>query len=318
MNTDKDNRSVKPRITHCGHGEKQLTLEGRIVFLYHAGIIPERFSDCKVTTLMLRTFLLTLLLVSISPPVQAEGEHARGEILSAYKSAATFATLDMGLQLSLDDQWYTYWRTPGDAGLAPVMDWTGSDNVKDVKILWPTPKRFTAFDMYSFGYDGTVILPLQVTPKKTGEAVTLKLKLDIVTCHEICIPQTLRLKRIIPAGNAERSDERQALTKAKDLLPSPENTKTLGMDTAVLGKDSIVVTAFAKEGFSSTTDLFVEAPGVIVTAIPDAIPSSGDGKRALIKMAGPEGVDLSKELSGKTVTITLSNESGAVERPFSF
>ena len=39
--------------------------------------------------------------------------------------------------------WKTYWRYPGDSGVPPRFDFSGSENLKDAKVLCPAPQRFT-------------------------------------------------------------------------------------------------------------------------------------------------------------------------------
>jgi DsbC/DsbD-like thiol-disulfide interchange protein len=38
--------------------------------------------------------------------------------------------LVVGIQLRMDDGWKTYWRNPGDSGVPPQFDWSGSKNLK--------------------------------------------------------------------------------------------------------------------------------------------------------------------------------------------
>lgn len=280
-------------------------------------IIPESPTHGKAAQLMIRILPLFLLLIFFSSSAYADEEHARARLISAYDGAGSFAALEMGLELSLDDQWYTYWRMPGDVGLAPVIDWSKSENVQNVEISWPAPKRFTAFDMHSFGYDGTVVLPFKVMPVKTGEAVNLTVKLDIVVCHEICIPQTVMLEKNVPKGPAVKTPERTILTRAVSSLPSAKNTKELGIDTAVLGKDGITVIAYSKSGWGPSTDMFIDSKDTVLTSVPEVIEQSEGGK-SVIRIKSPEGVDLASVLLGKKVVIVLHNGENSLEREVSF
>src|SRR5690349_24665649 len=47
-----------------------------------------------------------------------------------------------GVEIKLGRGWKTYWRYPGDSGVPPRFDFSGSSNVKAVNVLWPTPHRF--------------------------------------------------------------------------------------------------------------------------------------------------------------------------------
>ncbi|HCX68676.1 MAG TPA: hypothetical protein DHK64_14410, partial [Rhodobiaceae bacterium] len=56
-----------------------------------------------------------------------------------------------GLHLELSKGWKTYWRSPGEVGIPPSIDWAGSENIENVEFLWPAPERFTAFGIENFG-----------------------------------------------------------------------------------------------------------------------------------------------------------------------
>lgn len=248
----------------------------------------------------------------------AQAEHIHAKILSAQSGVGMEKELDMGVAVELEQGWYTYWRMPGETGLAPSFDWSKSENVKDVKIHWPAPKRFSTLDMYSFGYDKAFVLPLDVTVEETSKPVTLALKLDVVICHDICIPASLSLAKSLPAGNVQATDDHAVLKNARWSLPSSINTDGFKLSSAVLGKDAVVVTGFSREGFGPDTDMFVEAPGVMLTGKPEIIVDGGDAQNAVLKIKAPEGVDLSKNLFGKSATIVVTNGDEAIERSFTF
>src|SRR6516165_5175291 len=46
-------------------------------------------------------------------------------------------------EIRLAPGWRTYWRDPGDSGAPPMIDFSGSQNVKTVNVLWPAPQRFS-------------------------------------------------------------------------------------------------------------------------------------------------------------------------------
>lgn len=270
---------------------------------------------------MKKTLTIFFLLLSFPHYAQAEnqarGEHVSARLISGFEGVGKRDSVDMGLELSLQKDWYTYWRLAGDSGLPPTFDWSGSTNVKEVKVDWPAPERFTAYDLHSFGYQGDVILPLTVIPLEAGKDMDVHLKVDMVVCHEICIPESLTLSKNLHWNDAIRSPEYDTLKKARENLPSKINTQRLGMETAVLGQNAIVVTAYTKGGFQNT-DMIVEAPDVLITTPPEILQDTEDHDRAVIKITGPEGFDLAKALFGKTATITLINGHEAVERQFAF
>ena len=83
------------------------------------------------------------------------------------------SSLSIGLHLQLGKDWKTYWRSPGEIGIPPSIDWTGSENVANVDFLWPAPERFTAFGIENFGYHNEVVFPLWIRLSDPGEPVRL-------------------------------------------------------------------------------------------------------------------------------------------------
>lgn len=236
-----------------------------------------------------------------------EKEYANAAIIVDEKNNA-------GLDVELADGWYTYWRMAGDNGLPPKFDWTGSQNVKDVAVQWPVPSRFTLMDMHSFGYKDNVVFPLVITPEDAAKDVVLSLKLDLVVCHEICVPQTVTLTQALKDARVDS----KAVEEARKRLPLTEDTKTLGLGTAVLGKDALVLTAFSADGFATGADIIVETPVPLLTGPPEIIPDETDNMRAVLKIKAPAGLDLGKELFGKEATVLLIHRGQAIEEKFSF
>jgi DsbC/DsbD-like thiol-disulfide interchange protein len=93
-----------------------------------------------------------------------------------------------GVQIELQPRFMTYWRMPGDGGLAPTFRFEGSRNLKTAQILYPAPDRYRIKTEEAFGYRSEVAFPLLVEPVDTTLPVHLVLTLDYATCEDICIP----------------------------------------------------------------------------------------------------------------------------------
>ncbi|MGL5011824.1 MAG: protein-disulfide reductase DsbD domain-containing protein [Paracoccaceae bacterium] len=98
-----------------------------------------------------------------------------------------------GLSVTLAPGWKTYWRSPGEAGIPPAFDWTGSENVASVRYHWPVPEVFHTSGMLSIGYHDGLLLPIEVTPVDAGEPIALRARVDIGVCDEICVPAVLEV-----------------------------------------------------------------------------------------------------------------------------
>lgn len=114
-------------------------------------------------------------------------------------------TLMSGLEITLAPGWKTYWRSPGDAGIPPLFDWSGSRNLGGVELSWPTPHVFDQDGMRSIGYKGRVVLPIAIAPRKPGTPVRLNGKIDIGICHDVCVPVRIELSEDL-SGATTRPD----------------------------------------------------------------------------------------------------------------
>jgi DsbC/DsbD-like thiol-disulfide interchange protein len=114
------------------------------------------------------------------------------------------AFLRAGIEIRLDPGWQTYWRDPGDSGAPPTFDFSGSENVKSVNVLWPAPERFPdGAGGNSIGYRNHVILPLHVVPMEGAKQTALRLKLEYDVCSNICIPVESNLVLNLSGDGAE-------------------------------------------------------------------------------------------------------------------
>ena len=93
----------------------------------------------------------------------ASNTHGAARLITAVEATGSSTQLDVGLQLRLSPGWHTYWRTPGDAGIPPAIDWKGSENLAGATIAWPAPRRLPPLGgLQTYGYVGGVVLPIAV------------------------------------------------------------------------------------------------------------------------------------------------------------
>ncbi len=111
-----------------------------------------------------------------------------------------------GLRLRLEPGWKTYWRSPGDGGIPPRFDWTGSTNVQSVAVHWPVPTAFSQNGLTSIGYEGEVLVPLEIDISVSGAAV-LGGTVEIGVCEEICVPVSFDLRADLAPGGASQGVE---------------------------------------------------------------------------------------------------------------
>jgi DsbC/DsbD-like thiol-disulfide interchange protein len=122
-------------------------------------------------------------------------------------SGAHMAAVD----LTLAPGWKTYWRSPGDAGIPPSFDWSGSKNVKSVRIHWPAPSVFDTNGMQTIGYHDRLLLPIEVVAQDPSKPVRLEVSVDLGVCDKICLPASLALQADLTAPGAPDAGIQSAL-----------------------------------------------------------------------------------------------------------
>ncbi len=247
-------------------------------------------------------------------------------IAGAVSKDRDIAFLRAGLEIKLDPGWQTYWRDPGDSGAPPTFDFSGSENVKSVNVLWPAPEKYPdGAGGNSIGYRNDVLLPLHVIPAEAGKQSSLRLKLEYDICSNICIPVESNLVLKLPGDGAEDA----TIAQAEGRVPRPvalgqqtQATPAANADRhrdglAILGihrqpgdaHERVVIDVAAPEG--AAVDLFVEGP------TPDwslPLPQQGAADGAIRHFEFElEGLPPGAKIEGAALTLTAVSRDDAIE-----
>jgi DsbC/DsbD-like thiol-disulfide interchange protein/cytochrome c biogenesis protein CcdA len=134
-------------------------------------------------------------------PVRAD--HIDVELIPATTGVEPGGTLTLALRLKADEHWHTYWKNPGDSGLATHIAWTLPDGFEAGPILWPAPARIDVGPLANYGYDGEVILLTDIrVPNHAPGLVPIRAKASWLVCEEICIPGDANFTLMLAAGPA--------------------------------------------------------------------------------------------------------------------
>ena len=148
---------------------------------------------------MLKRTIAALILLASPALSEMPDNLARAEISPGWREGSSHVA---GLTIRLAPGWKTYWRAPGDAGIPPSFNWSGSGNVAGVRVQFPVPDVFSQSGMRSLGYADQVTFPLYIRARDADAPIRLRGEIAIGVCEEICIPVTLRLKAELPARGA--------------------------------------------------------------------------------------------------------------------
>lgn len=215
------------------------------------------------------------------------------------------AVLLGGLALKLDIGWKTYWRTPGDSGVPPRFDFSGSDNVASVTVLWPAPAKFPdGAGGTSFGYRNDVLLPLRITPVKPDKPIVLRAEVNYAVCEKLCVP--VDAKAEVSFANSASSED-GALMAALAAVPQPSRLGDTGpLTIRDVRRDGVQVEVDATAPDGVTADLFAEGPTAdwslpspqLVERLPDGTQRFRFALEGLPPGTKPDGAALRLTLTG--------------------
>ena len=189
-------------------------------------------------------------------PWQRDG-HSAVRLLAGSRSGAVLLG---GIAFQLQPGWKTYWRTPGDSGVPPRFDFSKSENIEAVTVLWPAPTKFDdGAGGHSLGYHDQIVLPLRIVAKNADKPVTLRADINYAVCEKLCIPVEANAE--IPIASAA-STEDSALFAALDTVPKPANVGDPNpltiRDVKREGKSTVLVDVVTPD--TRALSLFVEGP----------------------------------------------------------
>ena len=118
-------------------------------------------------------------------------------------------SLRAGIEIKLQPGWKTYWRYPGDSGVPPRFDFSGSDNVAARQGALSGAASVHRRGRHHARLQDSVIFPLHViaAPNRTSRSRS-HLKLEYAVCEKLCIPVEARAELTLPARG--RRDRRSA------------------------------------------------------------------------------------------------------------
>ena len=136
----------------------------------------------------------------------AISEKSKVRLISPMTASNNNNQLILALEYELEEEWKTYWKSPGGGGFPQKIIWNNSSNVKDIKILWPEPIEFEILGLKSIGYKDKVIFPLIVDLEDNQKQTNLNLNINYLVCKDVCIPGSADIFLNIPSGDGEYTD----------------------------------------------------------------------------------------------------------------
>jgi len=134
------------------------------------------------------SILILVSFSSFSDPVDTG--HARISLIKDHSDFVPGTSINIGLKVSMDEGWHTYWKNPGDSGGPIELNWDLpiGFNVSDVQ--WPLPKKIEYPPLMTYGYEDFVIYPMVLSIPENFSDNYFEMTADILICADVCIPES--------------------------------------------------------------------------------------------------------------------------------
>lgn len=215
-----------------------------------------------------------------------------------------------GLEIRLPSGWKTYWRRPGEAGIPPDFDWSGSANMADVRIHWPVPHVFRQAGLRSIGYGEGVVLPVEVVPARPGQPVSLSLRAEMGMCDDICVPVSAAARATLPAAPA-RPDARIRAALADRPLTAAESGARVECDAALAARGATLTLRLSLPPLGAAEEVVIEPSDPALWVSEPRTRREGAALVSTVEIEAPRGVPLALDRAGLRTTVI--GTKGAVE-----
>ncbi|MGK2741480.1 protein-disulfide reductase DsbD domain-containing protein [Tepidicaulis sp. LMO-SS28] len=233
-----------------------------------------------------------------APPASAasaweDAGPARVRLISA--QTAHDGEVLLGIELELERKWKTYWRYPGDSGIPPRFDWSGSENLAETDVRWPAPEKFIVPDV-TYGYKKKVVFPVRVKAAEKDEPLRIALIFDFGVCDDVCVPVRTGLALYLEAGTPVESAHADLIETWQARVPGALAARGSAAEAHLSGDDSIELLLTGGNG----------APPLLIMDGPEDVYF---GEAELVDLGGPYRyvipVDAPRSLAGERVQTTF-------------
>lgn len=216
-----------------------------------------------------------------------------------------------GLELKFKGKWHTYWKHPGETGAPLSLENTGSENVKNLELKWPYPKRIETYGIESWVYGGNTVMPIIIEPADASKPVNLNLELKWAICDEICLFEKANFKQIIQP-NYKSQENLERVEKALQIVPRDIENSNVKLKNIDILNDKLIFSFTSEQEFADNADLFIFEESKNFKFPKPQISYSSD-KKELTIIAPYSTLISGKSLDGKTLEIVLANGKNSVE-----
>ncbi|WP_139541104.1 protein-disulfide reductase DsbD family protein [Klebsiella spallanzanii] len=199
------------------------------------------------------------------------------------------------LSVELASGWKTYWRSPGEGGVAPQIVWKGNEQAQ---WYWPVPSRFEISGLTTQGYHQQVVIPMIITGNP-GDV--LEGTLTLSTCSNVCLLTDYKLH--LDFNQPVDSGFQSAFEQAMRSIPADKGVSD-DLSAHLIGTH-LVITGTTSGEWKKPGIYFDPLEGGILAGDPH-ISTEGANLRVTVPVTDEWG-EKPATLSGKNLSFVLTN-----------
>ena len=276
-------------------------------------VISHRANLAYVAHMIKRTLVLCSLLLGLLSSADAQTSTGIPDnvmdltVLQGYRTHS--GTHMAALRIQLKPGWKTYWRAPGDGGIPPQFDWSGSENIKSVQFHWPSPKVALVNGLRTIGYTDVVIIPIEFSLRRKTGPVSLKGRVDFGVCRDICVPMSVAFSATLPVNRTRPDPMIRAALKKVPMPAAKAGVKNVTCTIEPIS-DGLRVTATLTLPSTGRNEVTViEAPDQTIWVSEATTKRNGNTLTATSEMVPPSNAPFLLERSKIRITVIGSNRA---------
>ncbi|MDM3559870.1 protein-disulfide reductase DsbD family protein [Proteus vulgaris] len=253
---------------------------------------------------MFRSFVIALVLTlfTLSPSQAADTgwlampDNSHAQVRATAQKSPT-GDVKMLLEVQLESGWKTYWRSPGEGGVAPEINW--SQDVSTMIWHWPSPSAFDVAGIHTQGYDKQVTFPIELT---SVNAERLTGVLTLSTCSNVCIltDYTLDLDLTEPAPSDFEWQYSQAMAKI------PVGTGLISSVSSAYNNSQLTISLQKEQGDWVKPNIYLDPPEGMLYGIPKL--NHKDNNLIVSVDVTDDWGDDAGDISGKALSFVITDQ----------
>ena len=249
--------------------------------LFRAALLPSRPRFDQLTRLGSIALAYACILLASSGIAHAAAvktDYVEAELISRTLALAPGEKPLIGLRLKHAPHWHTYWQNPGDSGMPTTIQWKLPAGFKAGPIQWPVPELLPVPPLMNYGYEGEVLLPIELVAIPAdwpaGQPAKLAARVDWLVCKDVCIPGGADLELTLPVGAASPApDTRWTAMFDKALAALPGGPIT---DAKAQTADGKIELRFPKRKLGDKVYVYSSIEGLVEHAAPQSARQIGE------------------------------------------